>query len=87
MRMIFFYSRPFMFLQNNEKLANNYTCRDCGHTAKKPYPPMPDGKKLKKGELFRSFESKEKVTFSNIFILFVISYYLFPTNKLQHEGQ
>ena len=28
--------------QNNEKLAQNFTCKDCGHTAKKPYPPMPD---------------------------------------------
>ena len=24
----------------NKKLAVNYTCKDCGHTHKKPYPPM-----------------------------------------------
>ena len=27
-------------LSNNEKLARGFTCKDCGHTHKKPYPPL-----------------------------------------------
>ena len=34
--------------QNNAKLAKNFTCKDCGHTFKKPFPELPKADKSSK---------------------------------------
>ena len=55
-------------LKSNKKLAEGYTCKDCGHTHNKPYPPMEEAAKkgkAKQSEGFQVVDYISKVKFNS----------------------